>query len=224
MHAILQGFIRGACQSGARNCVSAANFRDSESGMEVLRGGNQRWLHGGIQGCGGQWSLGFGVRILFSGYALPFTPYRRHLLVTEPLSQVNPRWPVVWMVGRGILLPSGERRIADERVRHRKGTAGTGRNNRPRRTGAHRGQGMPAGSLLLPDAGVARAWAGMRTFVPDDHFVIGKDPRLQGLYWVAGLGGHGITCAPAIGTLAADWIVDGHSDHPAAMALWRRTD
>jgi glycine/D-amino acid oxidase-like deaminating enzyme len=49
---------------------------------------------------------------------------------------------------------------------------------------------------LLSEARVARAWAGMRTFAPDDRFVIGADPRLRGLYWAAGLGGHGITCAP----------------------------
>jgi D-arginine dehydrogenase len=71
----------------------------------------------------------------------------------------------------------------------------------------------------LTSAGIARAWAGMRTFAPDEHFVIGKDPRLQGLYWVAGLGGHGITCAPVVGALAADWIVDGTSAHPDAATL-----
>jgi D-arginine dehydrogenase len=59
----------------------------------------------------------------------------------------------------------------------------------------------------------------MRTFVPDDHFVIGADPRLEGLYWVAGLGGHGVVCAPLAGRLAADWIVDGGSEHPAAAAF-----
>jgi D-arginine dehydrogenase len=71
----------------------------------------------------------------------------------------------------------------------------------------------------LADARVARAWAGMRTFAPDDLFVVGPDPRLEGLYWVAGMGGHGITCAPAVGTVAADWIAEGKSTHPAAAKL-----
>jgi D-arginine dehydrogenase len=71
----------------------------------------------------------------------------------------------------------------------------------------------------LADARVARAWAGMRTFAPDDLFVVGPDPRLEGLYWVAGMGGHGITCAPAVGTVAADWIAEGKSMHPAAAKL-----
>jgi D-arginine dehydrogenase len=71
----------------------------------------------------------------------------------------------------------------------------------------------------LADDGVARAWSGMRTFAPDDLFVVGSDPRLPGLYWVAGMGGHGITCAPVVGSIAADWIADGKSDHPAASLL-----
>ena len=47
----------------------------------------------------------------------------------------------------------------------------------------------------------------------------GADPRLEGLVWVAGLGGHGITCAPFIGRLAAEWITTGGSAHPAAADL-----
>ena len=59
----------------------------------------------------------------------------------------------------------------------------------------------------------------MRTFAPDELFVIGADPRLQGLYWVAGLGGHGITCAPILGAMAAEWVAEGNSSHPAAAML-----
>lgn len=72
---------------------------------------------------------------------------------------------------------------------------------------------------LLSEARVARAWAGMRTFAPDDRFVIGADPRLRGLYWAAGLGGHGITCAPMVGELTAQWIAKGGSPHPCAPQL-----
>jgi glycine/D-amino acid oxidase-like deaminating enzyme len=59
----------------------------------------------------------------------------------------------------------------------------------------------------------------MRTFAPDHRFVIGSDPRLSGLYWAAGLGGHGMTCAPAVGELTAQWLIEGGSDHPAAAVL-----
>lgn len=61
----------------------------------------------------------------------------------------------------------------------------------------------------------------MCTFVPDDLFVIGPDPRIEGLYWVEGLGCQRITFAPVIGSLVADWIADAGSDNPVAELLSR---
>ncbi len=59
---------------------------------------------------------------------------------------------------------------------------------------------------LLPDFGdvqAARFWCGVRTLTRDDRFAIGPDPDVEGLYWVAGLGGHGMVCSFEIGRLAA---------------------
>ena len=44
---------------------------------------------------------------------------------------------------------------------------------------------------------------GLRILTPDDRFVIGSDPRVAGFTWVAGLGGHGMTTACAVGELGA---------------------
>ena len=68
---------------------------------------------------------------------------------------------------------------------------------------------------LIPEAarlGIAHAWSGIRTLTPDDRPVIGPDPRLPGLFWVAGLGGHGIAGAPATARVAADLLIEGHTD------------
>jgi glycine/D-amino acid oxidase-like deaminating enzyme len=70
-------------------------------------------------------------------------------------------------------------------------------------------------AALIPAAaglGVARAWAGLRTLTPDDRFVIGHDPRRPGLFWLAGLGGHGISAGPAAGMVAADLAVSGKTE------------
>lgn len=56
----------------------------------------------------------------------------------------------------------------------------------------------------LTDHGVTRAWSGIRTFAPDRRFVVGWDPVNPRLFWVAGLGGHGMTTGLAVGRLAAD--------------------
>ncbi len=56
----------------------------------------------------------------------------------------------------------------------------------------------------LTNHGITRAWSGIRTFAPDRRFVIGWDPVNPYLFWVAGLGGHGMTTGLAVGKLAAE--------------------
>jgi glycine/D-amino acid oxidase-like deaminating enzyme len=217
VHAILQGFLRGATRAGAELCLGCEfkklSVRDGRvTGVETSEGFMEASK---VVVANGGWAS---LSDPFNGYALPFTPYRRHLLVTEPLPQVNPQWPVIWIVGEefyfrpesGGLLMSGCDTV---KVTPEQGEITD--HAEVERIAAKAAHWLPS----LADARVARAWAGMRTFAPDDLFAIGPDLRLQGLYWVAGMGGHGITCAPVIGTLAADWIADGNSSHPAAATL-----
>jgi len=56
---------------------------------------------------------------------------------------------------------------------------------------------------------VKHRWAGLRTFVRDRAPVIGFDPKADGFFWLAALGGYGIQTAPAVGRLAADLIKTG---------------
>ncbi|MCK6453800.1 MAG: FAD-binding oxidoreductase [Alphaproteobacteria bacterium] len=50
---------------------------------------------------------------------------------------------------------------------------------------------------------IARSWAGLRTFAPDEQPVIGPDPQEPGFIWLAGQGGNGVMAAPAAAELAA---------------------
>ncbi len=217
VHAILQAFIRGACHSGTELCLGRefkqlvirngriAGVETSDGFMEASK----------VVVANGGWASIAGT---FNGNSLPFEPYRRHLLVTAPIPQVSPRWPVIWIVGEEFYFRPESGGLLMSGCDATKVTPEQGDVTDPtelERIAAKAFRWLPS----LADVGVARAWAGMRTFVPDDLFVIGADPRLQGFYWVAGLGGHGITCAPVVGTLAADWIVDGKSNHPAAALM-----
>jgi D-arginine dehydrogenase len=49
-------------------------------------------------------------------------------------------------------------------------------------------------------------FAGLRTFTPDGNFLLGADPRLEGFFWCAGLGGNGMTLSPAIGRIVAEAV------------------
>jgi len=218
IHAILQGFLRGAVRSGAELCA----------GVEFLGLRAQNGRVTGIETCdgfmeaakvvvaNGAWAS---VIKTFGGSALPFVPYRRHLLVAEASHHIiDMRQPIVWIAGEefyfrpesGGLLMCGCDTVAV--------TPEQGETTDPdevERIAAKASRWLPRFS----DSRIVKAWAGMRTFVSDQEFVIGADPRLAGLYWAAGLGGHGIACAPLIGRLAADWITDGGSAHPAAAAF-----
>ena len=62
------------------------------------------------------------------------------------------------------------------------------------------------------DAAAAHLWCGMRTFADDHRFTIGWDADVGGLFWVAGLGGHGMSTAPAVAQLAADALLGAPLD------------
>ncbi len=56
---------------------------------------------------------------------------------------------------------------------------------------------------------IRRRWAGLRTMSPDRAPVIGPDPQRSGFFWLTGLGGVGVSIAPAAGRAAAALILEG---------------
>jgi D-arginine dehydrogenase len=52
-------------------------------------------------------------------------------------------------------------------------------------------------------------WAGLRTFTPDKHPVVGFAPDAEGFFWLAGQGGFGLQTSPAIAAIAASLIIGG---------------
>jgi D-arginine dehydrogenase len=71
---------------------------------------------------------------------------------------------------------------------------------------------------LVPKT-LRRSWAGLRTFVPDRVLVVGEDPRVRGFFWLAGQGGCGIETSGAVGQIAADLLLDGHTGRFDAAIL-----
>lgn len=152
-----------------------------------------------------------------AGSRIEFRPTRRHLLVTAVDPRIDARWPIVWALGRefyarpesgGMMLCACDETDVDpDRLRE---------DDRVRESIARK-----ASELLhdFADAGAAHFWCGMRSFAADREFLIGPDPDLEGLIWVAGLGGHGLTTSAAVGRLAAEWIVDGASRDPHAATF-----
>jgi D-arginine dehydrogenase len=55
----------------------------------------------------------------------------------------------------------------------------------------------------IPVSRILRSWAGLRTFAPDRAPVIGFDPEVTGLFWLAGQGGYGVQSSAAAARAAA---------------------
>lgn len=54
-----------------------------------------------------------------------------------------------------------------------------------------------------------RAWAGLRSFVPDLNPVAGFDPERAGFFWLIGQGGFGIMMAPTLARITAELVTTG---------------
>ncbi len=152
----------------------------------------------------------------FMGLEAPYlAPFKRHLFVLDVAAAIDPEWPYVWSEEHGFYFrpESGGLlfSICDEQSgEHLAATVSPGISE----TLAERiSDQLPA----LEDSRVRSVWSCFRTKTPDGRFIIGWDPRLENLFWVAGLGGHGMGCSWQIGHLAAQVF---SREHPAAAAAF----
>jgi sarcosine oxidase subunit beta len=147
-----------------------------------------------------------------AGAELPVEPLRRQLVPTEPFDQLPKRFPMVIDMstgfhfrreGKGILLAwndpaetSGFKTEFDPTFVEKILTRAASR--------------VPV--LAEAEVNPRRAWAGLYEMTPDHHAIIGPAPNVEGLYFVNGFSGHGVMHSPASGRIAADLILQGHSD------------
>jgi D-arginine dehydrogenase len=215
--ALLDGLVRGARRAGVRlrtgARVTALEVGDGRVDGVVLEDG-ERLRAARVVLAAGAWA---GALARAAGSRVLLRPTRRHLLVTGPDRNVDPAGPVLWSDADGfyarpesggwLLCACDQSAVdpdkweADESVRER--------------------IAEKTAHLLAPaaDAGAAHFWAGLRTFAADEEFLIGADPDVAGLEWVAALGGHGISSAVGVGRLAADLLLGREHDPALARAV-----
>ncbi len=141
----------------------------------------------------------------------PLRPHRRHIAVTAPIEGAQ-GWPILWDVERGFYVRPESGRVMMSGCDQEPFRACS-----PPTDSAFLGPMAAKAQILFPsiDFPIARSWAGLRTFPPDGRFLLGPDPHIEGLYWAAGLGGHGVTAAGAVGRWAAGAIV---GEEPSGLA------
>ncbi len=210
-HALLQSYLRHAERGGAR-ILSGSKVEeivvDATGRVSAVRTSTHQIETPCVVNAAGAWAASLGR--LADASAVPLVPYRRHLFYTGALKDRRSEGPFLWNEEHhvylrpesgGLLLSPCDQTPSEPGI--------------PATT-------MEAAELLATklqrafprelDVPVARSWAGLRTFTPDGRFVIGPDPVVEGFFWVAGLGGHGVTTSAAVGRRAAELILDPSGD------------
>lgn len=214
-HAMLGMLERAARTRGARVRTGAGVARllcarGRVEGVQLDDG--TRIACGAVALAAGAWAAELGAR---SGAALRLTPYLRHLVLLEPDTALPASHPVVWRLDHEIYyrpelgcalaspcdaadappgLPVADPAALETLARKLARTA-----------------------PCLAHARVRRSWACLRTFAEDRELVVGEDPRLSGLLWFTGLGGRGMSVAPAAGEVLRASL--RREPHPMSAAL-----
>lgn len=146
-----------------------------------------------------------------AGVEIPAKPFRRQVFVMAHDPNVPPDLPLTVDVDTGWYV-------------HQEGSGrllfgGTDKDNRPGLEPTVDWEGFDRVAaaaitrvpLLAERARMVSAYAGIRTLTPDHHAIIGPVPGLSGFLVASACNGHGFMHAPAVGTLLAEEILDGHA-------------
>ena len=210
-HSVMMGFILNARERGARlwletQVTGIEVENDQIAGVETSRG---RVATRVIVNAAGPWAAGVAE---MAGVELPVEPLRRQLVPTEPFDQLPKRFPMVIDMstgfhfrreGKGILLAWND---PAETVGFKTEFDPTFVEKILTRAASR----VPV--LAEAEVNPRRAWAGLYEMTPDHHAIIGPAPNVKGLYFVNGFSGHGVMHSPASGRIAAELILQGHSE------------
>ena len=208
VHAIITGLKRGIIQrGGAVRCgVQVSGLRLEHGRVTGVDTDQGPLTADRVVLAAGAWS---GALATQAGLWRPLIPLRRTLLFAEEAELSRPEHPWCWVDDVGIYvrpeaggwLVSG----CDEAV----AAPPSGPGSRGAVEDIHRALAQDKLERHIPAlAGLrlSRGWTGLRTFAPDRAPVLGEDPDLSGLWWMAGLGGFGVTCGIAAAEAVATWM------------------
>ncbi|HVS80737.1 MAG TPA: FAD-binding oxidoreductase [Pyrinomonadaceae bacterium] len=217
-HSVMMGFMLNAREHGVRlwldtQVTGIEVENDQITGVLTSRGRVSARV---VVNAAGAWAAGVAK---MAGADLPVEPLRRQLVPTEPFDQLPKRFPMVIDMstgfhfrreGKGILLAWND-------PAETPGFKTEFDSTFVEKILTHAASRVP----VLAEAGVnpRRAWAGLYEMTPDHHAIIGPAPNVKGLYFVNGFSGHGVMHSPASGRIAAELILQGHSDLIEAAQL-----
>lgn len=222
IHTLLRGFVRSLRRRGVLILLGhrLESIWRRQDGFEV-RARGRAFFAGKVVNAAGAWAGIVGEKA--KAVAIPFKAYRRHLFLSKTYPQLKKNWPFVWDIshdfyfrpdGNSLLLSPCDKFLFNLKPGTRCDVRAVDPSMEKVLFEKLEAFGGCFGTLVIKERK-----AGLRTMVPDGRFVIGEDPRVQGFYWVAGLGGHGVTTAFAVGELASDIILGRRADKDLMKAF-----
>lgn len=218
IHGLLGFCARGAREAGAilKYGCEVLGIQSDSAGFEVATSAGA-FRAPVLVNAAGAWAGPLGK--LAGGLDIAFRPLRRHLVWSDGSYPADA--PYAWWVDRPLYLRPESGGVlmcpCDESDVVPPGCGAQPEVDAEVLEGL--GQSLSELAPGLVDHSLNRVWSGLRTFAPDRRFVIGWDPRNPRLFWVAGLGGHGMTSGLAVGRLAADLIGAGR-EQELGPARW----
>ena len=209
IQAFLKGYLSLAQKAGLQFLKNAKPLRIERKRKTFLITTQQAAIEADVLvNATGAWAGGIAEDCKAS--RLPLHPFRRHIFYSEKTKEIPQDWPFIWDVahqfyfrpesGGALFSPCDEEPIAPQDC-----PVDPAMRERLQKTLK---QYLPS----LAAIPLKRAVAGLRTLTPDGRFVIGFDPRCKNFFWVAGLGGHGVTASYSIGDLASDLLLGRSHD------------
>jgi D-arginine dehydrogenase len=200
VHAIHQGFLRGAKAAGAQLvCEASVQCIQRESGGWRVETPAGTFSAPVLVNAAGAWCDELAH---LAGVApVGLVPKRRTAFTTDaPAGCDISDWPLVidaqesfyFKPDAGVLLvsPANEDAVSPQDVQ-------------PEELDVAIAVDRAETATTLQIRQVRRRWAGLRSFVADKSPVVGFAPDAPGFFWLAGQGGYGIQTAPAMGQLTA---------------------
>ncbi len=216
-YSMLQAFLARARARGLRlltghPVVGLLRQGDRVSGVQTPHG---EWSAPLVIDCAGPYADQVGA---MADVAIPSRPYRRQVMVTEPLPVLPEVFPLIVDLDTGFYV-------------HRQGRSavlmgGTDKDIKPGLDTEVDWDAFDAvfraAAVRVPplaDAQVMRAYAGVRDLTPDYHGILGPATAAPGLHMACGFSGHGFMHAPAIGILMSEILLDGRASSMDIAAL-----
>jgi D-arginine dehydrogenase len=146
---------------------------------------------------------------------LTLSSSKRHLFVLDGIPEVDPMQPFVWNLSENFYFRPESGGLLFSICDEEKSTSlePTVSPDISQSLAEFVWLQLPA----LREATQREVWSCFRTKAPDNSFVIGWDTREDHLFWVGGLGGHGMGGSWEIGRLAAECFINPKSGRQQAF-------